>query len=123
MIGPLTLKRRKRKHQRTLDLLATIQTHFPLAFPPQNATPVRPLNPGISAQLRSGLSIRGIDASSEEIRLVLAFWCSQKFYLKGFESSEFRVDISGFESCALTQAEKKNALSRKQALVNKRNAQ
>ena len=120
MSGPITALRRKRKHERTLALLSTIQDLFPLAFPPKKTTPVYPLNPGIQGELLRGLTVRGIQTNADEIQLVLAHWCSQKFYLKAFEDRDFRVDLSGFESCGLSSDEKERAFERKQALLKKR---
>lgn len=120
MLGPITAQRRKKKHERTLSLLSTIQQHYPLAFPPRNTTPVCPLNPGIENELKHGLSIRQIEASEDEIQLVLAHWCSQKFYLKAFENQTFRVDLTGFETLPLTQDEKERAFERKKNLLKKR---
>jgi sRNA-binding protein len=120
MLGPITAQRRKRKHENTLTLLVAIQQLFPLAFPPKKASPVYPLNPGIQDELKRGLAIRGMEASEEEIQLVLAHWCSQKFYLKAFENNDFRVDLSGFESCRLGVEEKERAFERKKALLKKR---
>jgi sRNA-binding protein len=120
MLGPITAQRRRRKHDKTLALLAKIQQHYPFAFPPKKTTPVYPLRPGIEEELARGLAIRGVEASADEIQLVLAHWCSLKFYLKAFESHDFRVDLSGFEACKLTQDEKERAFGRKQSLLKKR---
>jgi sRNA-binding protein len=122
MLGPITAKRRKRKHEQALALLAIIQKTFPLAFPPKNTTTVYPLQPDITKDLMRSLSVRGILAREDDVQGALNYWCSQKFYLKSFETQSHYVDLTGFETSPVTAEEREAALAQKRELVRRRKA-
>jgi sRNA-binding protein len=122
MLGPITAKRRKRKHEQALALLAIIQKTFPLAFPPKNTTPVYPLKPEIAQDLLRSLGVRGIKAREDDVQGALNYWCSQKFYLKSFETQTHHVDLTGFETSQVTTEEREAALAQKRELLRRRQA-
>lgn len=122
MLGPITAKRRKRKHEQALALLAIIQKTFPLAFPPKITTSVYPLKPDIAQDLMRSLSVRGIVAREDDVQGALNYWCSQKFYLKSFETQSHYVDLTGFEAGLVTTEEREAALAQKRELLRRRQA-
>jgi sRNA-binding protein len=68
------------------------------------------------------LSVRGIQAREDDVQGALNYWCSQKFYLKSFETQTHYVDLTGFETSLVSTDEREAALAQKTELLRRRQA-
>lgn len=72
--------------------LAKLQTHFPVAFPPEPATPL-PLC--VRVQRKFWRYLAQYDIGEDELDAALAVWCSTPRYLRTLVEGATRVDPEG----------------------------
>lgn len=120
MSGSLTANRKRKRLERSLDLIAALQSKHPLAFAPKNSHPVQPLATGIAAQAYESLVQSDPSATPQEVEQAVEYWEGRKFYLKSFESATHRINLAGEPVEVLDDADREKAMSRKQSIVFQR---
>ncbi len=103
---PITHKRKLKNLESTLSDLLLLQERFPSAFTPKGCGNVNPLKINIASDIYEEIERNGICLTQAQVKRVLGFWCSRKFYLKAIVRENVRVDLSGMPSGHVTQEEK-----------------
>lgn len=120
MSGSITARRRRRRLERTLYLIATLQAKHPLAFAPKNANPVQPLGINVATEAYESLRLSDPTITPQEVDQAVEYWEGRKFYLKSFESATHRINLWGEPVQILDEADREKALSRKRSIVSQR---
>lgn len=120
MSGSITASRKRRRLERTLHLIATLQAKHPLAFAPKNAHPVQPLATDVATEAYDSLRLTDKTVTPQEVNQALEYWESRKFYLKSFESATHRINLAGESIQILDDSDREKALSRKRNIVSQR---
>lgn len=120
MSGSITASRKRRRLERTLHLIATLQAKHPLAFAPKNAHPVQPLATDVATEAYDSLRLTDKTVTPQEVNQALEYWEGRKFYLKSFESATHRINLAGESIQILDDSDREKALSRKRNIVSQR---
>lgn len=120
MSGSITARRKRRRLERTLHLIATLQVKHPLAFAPKNGHPVQPLATNISTEAYESLRLTDPTVTPQEVDQAVEYWEGRKFYLKSFESATHRINLAGEPIQILDDVDREKALSRKRSIVSQR---
>ena len=120
MSGSITANRKRKRLERTLDLIAALQARHPLAFAPKNTHPVQPLAADIVTQAYESLKSTDPAVTLYEVGQAVEHWEGRKFYLKSFETATHRIDLAGHPAGTLDEVDREKALSRKQSIVSQR---
>jgi len=120
MFGSITANRKRKRLERTLELIAALQSQHPLAFPPKNSAPVQPLFAGIVTQAFESLVQTHPTVTSHEVEQAVDYWEGRKFYLKSFETATHRINLAGEPAELLDDAGREKALLRKRSIVSQR---
>jgi ProP effector len=113
---PITHKRKLKNLESTLSDLLLLQAHYPSAFAPKGGAKVKPLKLKIAADIHADIDMERINLTHGQVRRVLGFWCSRKFYLKAIVSEEVRVDLNGTPAGPVAQEDKMVAKEKIEAI-------
>lgn len=113
---PITHKRKLKNLEATLSDLSLLQERYPSAFTPKGVGVVKPLKVNIVDDIKADIELSGLDLTLGQIKRVLGFWCSRKFYLKSIVRESVRVDLHGAPAGPVMQDEKVNAQGKIEAI-------
>lgn len=120
MSGSITARRKRRRLERTLHLIAILQAKHPLAFAPKNTHPVQPLGTNVATEAYESLRLIDPTVTQQEVDQAVEYWEGRKFYLKSFEAATHRINLAGEPIQILDDADREKALSRKRSIVSQR---
>lgn len=116
-MASITATRRQRQFEQMLGDLHALQQRFPKAFPVKGSeTKVSPLKINIDQDLTDALKGTDLELSNNQVRKVLQFWCSRRFYLKSFKTSSHRVNLAGEPRELVTDKDREDAQKRRDAI-------
>lgn len=97
------------KAVRAIETISTLQNYFPIAFPDQASSQLKPLSIGVDKQIFQEMESKGEPISRSAIRLALKRWCRRSDYLKSIVRSSHRIDLFGNSCDLISEGEKQTA--------------